>query len=105
MLSSHALQEKKAHPLVCVSPCSVFQPEVPAHNLESFLDLLSHMVLRPLFQLGGVEKLKQQVITSKIESPDPVELAKEKLRSLIFGEHPYGKPNYGELQSIANIHS
>jgi zinc protease len=83
---------------------TVFQTEVPAHNLESFLDLLSHMVLRPLFQLDGIEKLKQQVITSKIESPDPVELAKEKLRSLVFGEHPYGKPNYGELRSIANVH-
>ena len=42
---------------------TLFQAEIPAPNLESFLDFLSHMVLRPLFQLEGVGKLKHQVIT------------------------------------------
>ena len=81
---------------------TVFEAEVPAPNLESFLELLSHLVLRPVFQPDGLEKLKQQVVVSKIGSPVPVELAKEKLRSLVFDKHPYGRPIY-DLQSAARI--
>jgi len=82
---------------------TIFKAEVPPHSLESFLDLLGRMVLRPLFQLERVEKLKQQVIASNIESPDPGELAKEKLHGLIFGKHPYARTTYGELQSIGVV--
>jgi zinc protease len=82
---------------------TVFKAQVPTNNLESFLDLLSHMVLRPLFQSDRMEKLKQQIIAAKIASLEPTELAKEKLHNLVFGEHPYGKPIHGDLQSLANV--
>jgi len=82
---------------------TVFKGEVPAQNLESFLDALSYMILRPHFRLDRLEKLKQQVIASNIESIDHTQLAKERLHNLVFREHPYGRPIHGDVQSLANI--
>ena len=82
---------------------TVFKGEVSTQNLDSFLDVLSYIVLRPHFRLDRLEKLRQQVIASKIELLDHTQLAKEKLHNLVFREHPYGRPIHGDLQSLANI--
>jgi len=84
---------------------TVLHAEVPWQNLESFLDLLSRMLLKPIFSLRDVEKLKQSLMTPKIESPGTAELAERKLQSLVFGKNPYGHPVRGTSRSLANIHT
>jgi len=83
---------------------TVLHAEVPSQHLESFLDLLSKMLLRPVFSLEKVEEFKQKLMTPRIESPDSVELAEQELRRLVFGKSPYGQPIYGNLRSISCIH-
>jgi zinc protease len=81
----------------------VFHAEVPLSNLDTFLDVLSHMVLKPLFSTEGVRKLKQKLVESKIESAEPLEFASQRLKGMVFGKHPYGRSMYGTSQSLAEI--
>ncbi|MBL7191430.1 insulinase family protein [bacterium] len=68
------------------------------------LDLMSDIVLHPVFKEDEIERLCLQSISSyKMNLDDPGNLADENFASFLFGEHPFGFPSGGTDETIAAI--
>jgi zinc protease len=68
------------------------------------LGLASDMVQNPAFTQGEIERQRSQIVSAlKVNYDDPDYLANLVIDRLIFGSHPYGRPNEGTPQSIARL--
>jgi zinc protease len=68
------------------------------------LSLASDMVQRPAFAPEEIERQRSQIVSAlKVNYDDPDYLANLVMDKVIFGEHPYGRPNEGTPQSIARL--
>lgn len=47
-----------------------FRAELPAKNLEPFLNTIANLLVRPIFQKEGLDRIKEQVSESVSASPD-----------------------------------
>ncbi len=81
----------------------VFQGNVPAHNLEAYLNSLSIMILHPVFRQENLESARRQVESQPSLHPGAMEIADQIFRSIVFNKHPYGKPVSGNLESLNRI--
>lgn len=81
----------------------VFQGNVPAHNLDAYLNSLSIMILHPFFSQANLESARQQVESQPFLHPDQMDFADHLFRSIVFAKHPYGKPISGSLDSLNQI--
>jgi zinc protease len=78
--------------------------EVLTKHFDKGLDLLSDIVLNPSFANEEIERLRKQTIAGLMQSKDnPATVAEEQYNKALFGEHPYGKPGSGTLESISSI--
>jgi len=82
---------------------TVFEAEVPLLNLETLLSLWRSIVMHPLFQQEGINRIKREIQESKMKLTYPLELAKARFSNLIFGKHPYANAVSGNLYSRENI--
>jgi zinc protease len=70
---------------------------------EAF-DLLRMALSSPHFDSEDVERIRNQVISGlRRETSNPNALASRKFLEIAFGNHPYGRPTGGTLQSVATI--
>ncbi len=70
---------------------------------EAF-DLLRMSLTSPHFDSDDVERIRSQVISGlRRETSNPNALASRKFLEIAFGNHPYGRPTGGSLQSVPNI--
>jgi zinc protease len=70
---------------------------------EAF-DLLRMSLTSPHFDPADVERIRSQVISNlQSDSASPTALAGRKFLETEFGEHPYGRPTDGSLESVPNI--
>lgn len=68
------------------------------------LDLLSDIVLNPVFAEEEIERLKKQTLAAiKQQKDDPASVANEKYQEFLFGDHPYGRPSEGTETSVAAL--
>ncbi len=68
------------------------------------LDLVSDVAQNPAFSLGEIERQRQQVLSGlQVSYDDPEYLAGVVFDRLVYGFHPYGKPDSGTPASIAAI--
>ena len=68
------------------------------------LSLASDMVQNPAFAPEEIERQRSQIVSAlKVNYDDPDYLANLIIDKMIFGEHPYGRPNEGTPQSIARL--
>ena len=71
---------------------------------ELALSLASDMVQNPAFSPEEIERQRSQIVSAlKVNYDDPDYLANLIIDKMIFGEHPYGRPNEGTPQSIARL--
>ena len=78
--------------------------QVLAKHFDVGLDLLSDIILDPTFSEDEIERLRKQTLAGiKQQKDDPDNVADEKFREFVFGDHPYGRPPEGTEESIAQI--
>src|SRR5665213_350274 len=70
---------------------------------EAF-DLLRMSLTSPHFDSADVERIRSQVISNlQSESASPTALAGHRFLQMAFGDHPYGRPSDGTLESVPTI--
>ena len=70
---------------------------------EAF-DLLRMALTSPHFDNADVERIRAQVLSGlRRETSNPGSLANRKFLALAYGEHPYGRPVNGTLESVPKI--
>ncbi|MDD5111265.1 MAG: pitrilysin family protein [Candidatus Altiarchaeota archaeon] len=81
-----------------------FYAKVPSRFLDTALDVLSDMVLRPLFRPEDVEK-ERKVILNEIQlyTDDPKLHVWVLVQKHLFVKHPAGNPVYGRKETIAKF--
>jgi zinc protease len=68
------------------------------------LDLVSELVRSPAFAAEEIERQRQQILSGlKVSYDDPDYLAGVVFDRLVYGVHPYGKPDSGTPESIAAV--
>src|SRR6516162_8871095 len=71
---------------------------------EEAFDLLRMSLSSPHFDSADVERIRTQVLSGlKRETSNPSALASRKFLELAYGDHPYGRPTNGNLQSVPRI--
>ncbi|KPK99623.1 MAG: hypothetical protein AMJ91_07100 [candidate division Zixibacteria bacterium SM23_73_3] len=78
--------------------------QVLAKHFDVGLDLLSDIILNPVFKEDEIDRLRKQTLAGiKQQKDNPGSVAEEKFRKFVFGDHPYGQPSEGTEESITNI--
>jgi len=73
-------------------------------NKDEAFDLLRMALTSPHFESADVERIRAQILSGlKRDTSNPSALASRKFLEIAFGDHPYGRPTNGSLQSVPNI--
>jgi zinc protease len=73
-------------------------------NKDEAFDLLRTSLTSPHFDSVDVERIRAQIISGlKRETSSPGSLASRKFLEIAYGDHPYGRPVGGRLESVPNI--
>jgi zinc protease len=73
-------------------------------NKDEAFDLLHMSLTSPHFDSVDVERIRAQLISGlKRETSNPGSLANRKFLEIAYGDHPYGRPSGGTLESVPNI--
>jgi len=83
---------------------TVFHGKVLAAQLPRLVDLLSDMVLHPLYAAADLEK-ERQVILEEIyaQEDNPEELVQVQFARNFWGDNPFGRPILGVKEQIARV--
>jgi zinc protease len=86
------------------SDLSFVQAIVLKDSLGLGLDMVSDLVRHPAFAPEEIERQRQQMISGlKVSYDDPDYLAGVVFDRVVYGAHPYGRPDSGTPSSIASI--
>ncbi|MDD5261712.1 MAG: pitrilysin family protein [Methylacidiphilales bacterium] len=78
--------------------------EVLEPDARKAMDLLSDMLLNPVFPDSEFQKEKvQQLADIKLEQDKPLVLAGNALKANLYGPHPYGRNSLGTAETLASI--
>jgi zinc protease len=73
-------------------------------NKDEAFELLRTSLTSPHFDTVDVERIRSQVMSGlKRDTANPNALAGRKFLQLAFGDHPYGRPASGTLESVPTI--
>jgi zinc protease len=73
-------------------------------NRDEAFDLLRMSLTSPHFDGADVERIRTQVLSGlRRDTSNPSALASRKFLQTAFGDHPYGRPSNGNLESVPNI--
>ena len=73
-------------------------------NKDEAFDLLRTALTSPHFDSVDVERIRAQLISGlRRETSSPNSLAGRKFVEIAYGDHPYGRPSGGALESVPNI--
>ena len=73
-------------------------------NKDEAFDLLRMSLTSPHFDSVDVERIRAQLISGlRRETSSPGSLASRKFLEIAYGDHPYGRPSGGTLESVPNI--
>ncbi len=83
---------------------TAFQARVPAHHLDTALDVLVDLSLQPLLRHEDLA-LEREVVLEEIAATEetPEEVAFESHASFLYGGHPYGEPIIGTQESVERL--
>ncbi|WP_407160409.1 M16 family metallopeptidase [Bradyrhizobium sp. STM 3557] len=73
-------------------------------NKDEAFDLLHMALTSPHFDSVDVERIRSQVMSGlRRDTTNPGALAGRKFLELAYGDHPYGRPSNGTLESVPTI--
>ena len=77
---------------------------VTSDQLDLGLDLLADVVLRPSFPAEELERWRNQALSGlQIQQSDPSYVATAAFQRLVLGDHPYGRPSSGTVESVRGL--
>ena len=75
-----------------------------AENRDAVTGLLALAVNKPRFDQDAVDRIRQQVVASiEASQRDPSTIASRKFSEVLYGSHPYARPNDGTVKSLQSI--
>lgn len=78
--------------------------EVLTKHFDVGLTLLADIVLNPTFAEAEIERLRKQTMAGLMSQKDDGEtIANIQYAQYLFGEHPYGQPGSGTIESVSGI--
>ncbi|MEE8418400.1 MAG: pitrilysin family protein [candidate division Zixibacteria bacterium] len=73
-------------------------------HFDIALDLLSDIVLNPVFDEDEIERKRKKTLSEIIQSKErPSTVCANAFNDILFGVHPYGHPVIGTRESVGNI--
>ena len=73
-------------------------------HMEKACELLQQVLLSARFGEEDIARVKQQTLTTLAARKESAEyVARKAFREMMFGEHPYAKPDLGTKESLQNI--
>lgn len=70
----------------------------------ALLEMMAHLLTRPSFSHENIEKIRAQILHELHDYWDtPIVFVDQVVKSLVYGDHPYGKPSEGTKESIAAL--
>ncbi len=85
---------------------TVLSGTVHRDNLDGYYDLLRQVVLTPRFDPTDFHRLQVDHVhhlENVLRAADDENLGKEALATMLYEEHPYGRPTIGTVQGIRSI--
>lgn len=80
---------------------TVIRGSVLSSQLKPFLDLISEIILKPSFPESEIKKLKAETISALLaRRGDDSALARLHFNRFFYGDHPYGKSQFGTIASV-----
>ncbi|OYR07877.1 peptidase M16 inactive domain protein [Brucella grignonensis] len=75
-----------------------------AENRDAVNDLLALAVNKPRFDQDAIDRIRQQVVASlEASQRNPSTIASRKFSEVLYGNHPYGRPDEGTVKSLQSI--
>jgi len=75
-----------------------------AENRDAVSNLLALAVNKPRFDQDAVDRIRQQVVASlEASQRNPSTIASRKFSEVLYGSHPYGRPDEGTVKSLQSI--
>lgn len=75
-----------------------------SENRDEALALLRDSIHAPRFDQDAVERVRAQILSSLAsDAKDPDEIAGRTFGALAFGDHPYGSPGEGTIDSVTKL--
>ncbi|WP_103257210.1 M16 family metallopeptidase [Tabrizicola aquatica] len=73
-------------------------------NRDQAVDLLREALVNPRFDQDAVDRVREQVLSIlRSNEKDPDTIASDTFDALAFGDHPYGTPGDGTLETVAAL--
>jgi zinc protease len=73
-------------------------------NKDEAFELLRTSLTSPHFDTADVERIRSQVISGlRRDTTNPSAMAGRKFLEIAYGDHPYGRPSSGTLESVPTI--
>ena len=73
-------------------------------NRDAAIDLLRLALTAPRFDADAIERVRGQVLSElRSDRQDPNAIAGRTFRALAFGDHPYGSPGDGTIDSVTAL--
>ncbi|ASV84020.1 peptidase M16 inactive domain protein [Ochrobactrum quorumnocens] len=75
-----------------------------AENRDAVNGLLALAVNKPRFDQDAIDRIRQQVVASlEASQRNPSTIASRKFSEVLYGNHPYGRPDEGTVKSLQSI--
>ena len=75
-----------------------------AENRKPVTDLLALSVNKPRFDQDAIDRIRQQVVASlEASQRNPSTIASRKFADVLYGNHPYARPDEGTIKSLQSI--
>lgn len=75
-----------------------------AEDLAMLLGLLKEILDEPVFPEEHIEIFRHRALTAyELHLHDPESMTDERFDALLYGDHPYGRPEYGSAEIIRGI--
>ncbi len=73
-------------------------------NRDEAVELLRKSIIEPSFGAASLERVREQVLTGlRSDAKDPDEIARKTFDAMAYGDHPYGSPYAGMIESVAAL--
>lgn len=90
----------------CDKELTTFIAEVPAEKLEAFYPLMKDILLTPRFDAQEFARLKENQInylSKSLRGNNDESLGKWTLQTTLYANHPYGRVDQGNVQSVTQL--
>lgn len=75
-----------------------------AENRDAVTNLLALAVNKPRFDQDAMDRIRQQVVAGiEASQRDPSTIASRKFAEVLYGDHPYARPDEGTVKSLQSI--